>query len=69
MGVKRAGSIIHAEGVASRDKSFFFHENVIDNARVWIGKREWPDGKGKVGRTTLVAVTFPDSGCANFFLD
>ena len=33
-----------------------------------IAKREWPGGKGKGGRTTLVAVTFPDSGCANFFL-
>ena len=59
----------YAGAWASREKSFFFHENVIDDARVWIAKREWPDGKGKGGRTTLVAVTFPDSGCANFFLE
>ena len=51
---------------ADRKTSFFFHEDVIDGARVWIAKSEWPDGKG--GRTTLVAVTFPDSGSANFFL-
>lgn len=59
----------YAGAWARRDKSFFFRENVIGDARVWIAKREWPDGKGKGGRTTLVAVTFPDSGCANFFLE
>lgn len=59
----------YAGAWASRDKSFFFREDVIDGARVWLAKREWPDGKGKSGRTTLVAVTFPDSGCANFFLE
>ncbi len=57
----------YAGAWARRDKAFSFRENVIDGARVWIAKREWPDGKGKGGRTTLVAVTFPDSGCANFF--
>ena len=34
---------------------------------MWTAKREWPDGKGS--RTTLVAVTSPDCGCANFFLE
>jgi hypothetical protein len=59
----------YAGAFARRDKSFFFREDVIDGARVWLAKRDWPDGKGKGGRTTLVAVTFPDSGCANFFLE
>lgn len=54
---------------ASRNKSFFFGEKVVDGARVWFAKRVWPDGKGKGGSTTLIAVTFPDSSCANFFLD
>ena len=58
----------YAGAWASKDKSFFFREDRIDGARVWIAKRNWPDGKGTGGLTTLVAVTFPDSGCANFFL-
>src|SRR5262249_27827727 len=36
-----------------------------EGARVWIAKREWPQGAGV--KTTLAAVTFPDTGCANFF--
>lgn len=40
--------------------------NLIQKAGVWIGKRDWPDGKERGGGTTLGAVTFPDSGCANF---
>ncbi len=59
----------YAGAWASRDNAFFFREDVIDGARVWIAKRDWPDGKGKGGHTTLVAVTFPDSGCANFFVE
>jgi hypothetical protein len=53
---------------ARREKAFFFRENVIDDARVWVAKREWPAGKEGI-RTTLVVVTFPDSGSANFFLE
>jgi hypothetical protein len=56
----------YAGAWATREKAFFFDARVVDGARVWTAKRDWPDGKG--GRTTLVAVTFPDSGCANFFL-
>jgi hypothetical protein len=33
---------------------------------VWTARRKWPDGKG--GNTSLVAATFPDHGCANFYL-
>jgi hypothetical protein len=35
----------YAGAWASRDKSFFFREDMIDGARVWIAKRNWPDGK------------------------
>ena len=55
--------------MGSRDKSFFFREDIIDGVRVWVARRDWPDGKGKGGHSTLLAVTFPDSGCANFFLE
>jgi hypothetical protein len=45
----------------------FFEERIEQGSRVWITRRSWPDGKG--GNTiTLMAVTFPDGGCANFFL-
>lgn len=57
----------YAGAWASRKGAFHFEEREVDGARVWTAKRDYPDGKG--GRTTLVAVTFPDSGCANFFGD
>jgi len=56
----------YAGAWAARGKAFFFEERVVEGVRVWAAKRAWPDGKG--GSTTLVALTFPDSGCANFFL-
>lgn len=56
----------YAGAWASPKRSSFFEESVVENARVWVARRAWPDGKG--GQTTLVAVTFPDSGCANFFV-
>ena len=57
----------YAGAYAAHAKAFVFEERVVEGARVWTAKRHWPDGKG--GRTlTLVAVTFPDSGCANFFM-
>jgi hypothetical protein len=59
----------YAGAWASRERSLFFREDVIEGARVWIAKRDWPDGKGMGGQTILVAVTFPDSGYANFFLE
>ncbi len=51
---------------ASRRRALSFSEASVDGFRVLMAKRDWPDGKG--GHTVLVAVTFPDSGCANFFL-
>lgn len=49
----------------TRDASSF-EERIIKGARVWTARRNQSDGRG--GTTTLVAVTFPDAGCANFFL-
>lgn len=57
----------YAGAWASQERAFFFEEKLVAGARVWIAKQDWPNGKG--GKTTLVAVTFPDSGCANFFLE
>ena len=55
-----------AGAYASRNAANSFSERIVEGARVWTAKKDWPDGKG--GRTVLVAVTFPDSGCANFYL-
>jgi len=44
-------------------------EAIVEGSRVWIAQRPWPDGKGRGGQTTLMAVTFPDAGCANFFIE
>jgi hypothetical protein len=42
----------------------FFEERMVDGARVWVAQRK-RGGQGEP--ETLVAVTFPDNGCANFF--
>jgi len=44
-----------------------FEELLVQGARVWTVQRKRPDRAG--GTRTDVAVTFPDAGCANFFLD
>ena len=51
---------------ANRREAVTFEERVIDGSRAWIAQRKWPDGRG--GTTFMFAVTFPDNGCANFFL-
>jgi hypothetical protein len=56
----------YAGSWAARGRAFSFEERVVEGARVWSARQVWPDGKG--GSTTLVALTLPDSGCANFFL-
>jgi predicted mannosyl-3-phosphoglycerate phosphatase (HAD superfamily) len=43
----------------------FFEERVVEGARVWVAQRA-RGGEGKA--ETLVAATFPDNGCANFFV-
>jgi hypothetical protein len=56
----------YAGTFASPYRSLSFQETVVDGFRVFKATRDWPDGDG--GRTVLVAVTFPEAGCANFFL-
>lgn len=43
-----------------------FEERIVDGARVWTGHEKWPIAG--VSGVVLYAVTFPDSGCANFYL-
>ena len=57
----------YAGAYAANQDAFFFEERVVDGARVWLAKKDWLKGASK--GTTLGAVTFPDSGCANFFLE
>jgi hypothetical protein len=52
---------------ASRHRALAFSETVVDGFRVLTATREWPNARG--GRTVLVAVTFPEAACANFFLE
>jgi len=56
----------YAGAYASHHGASLFEERLVDGARAWTAQRPEPYGKG--GHTILVAVTFPDSGCANFFL-
>lgn len=51
---------------AKPEGSLFFEEKVVEGARVWTAKRGRPGSTG--GNTNVVAVTFPDCGCANFFV-
>ena len=54
-----------AGAFANRKNALFFQEHSVEGARVWTARRKWGPGLTK----TLVAVTFPDNGCANFFLE
>jgi len=45
---------------AKREDAVRFAETVVDGRRVWIATQRRP---------FRVAVTFPDSGCANFYAD
>jgi hypothetical protein len=56
----------YAGAYANRRSAYSFDERIVEGVRVWTTRRKYPDGKG--GQTTLVAVTFPDNGCANFYL-
>ena len=56
----------YAGAWASAKDATSFEERLIQGSRVWTARRNLADGKG--GTTTLVAVTFPDAGYANFFL-
>ncbi|MDX2267128.1 MAG: hypothetical protein NW208_03415 [Bryobacter sp.] len=56
-----------AGAFAKSRKAIHFEEKTVQGARVWQAthKLETPEGPNSY----LVAVTFPDSGCANFFLE
>ena len=41
-----------------------FEERIIKGARVWAARQSYR----RRGRTMWLAVTFPDNGCANFYL-
>ena len=49
-----------------RERALEFNERIVEGARVWIAKKDHPLPNG--GHTFLVAVTFPDCRCANFFV-
>jgi hypothetical protein len=52
---------------ASRKEAFYFDEQLVEGARVWVARSyRWSEDKGK--RCFFAAVTFPDSDSANFFL-
>lgn len=50
---------------AQRLNAEFFEERVVEGARVWVAERK-RGGEGVA--EMLAAVTFPDNGCANFFV-
>lgn len=49
---------------ASREESLVFNETIVDGARVWTATKDQPLPNGR--HIFRFAVTFPDSGCANF---
>lgn len=54
-----AGAFAHAKG------STTFEERIVEGARVWIAQQRWPTrARGSI----RFALTFPDNGCANFYL-
>jgi len=56
----------YAGAFAGHREAVTFEERVINGSRTWIAQQKTPDGNG--GTTFRFAVTFPDNGCANFFL-
>jgi uncharacterized RDD family membrane protein YckC len=56
----------YAGAWASRRGALSFDERLAGQARVWTARRQISDGRG--GHSIRSAVTFPDSGCANFFV-
>ncbi|MCL4841689.1 MAG: RDD family protein [Bryobacteraceae bacterium] len=56
----------YAGAWASRRGALSFNERLTGQARVWTARRQISDDRG--GHSIRSAVTFPDSGCANFFV-
>lgn len=47
-----------------------FEERAVEGGRVWIGRGDPYSGRRRPGGNwVLGAVTFPDAGCATFYLD
>ena len=57
----------YAGAFASKRRALVFQERVVGSARVWFAQCVSPDGDR--GSRIQTAVTFPDSGCANFYTD
>ena len=56
----------YAGAWASRKDALSFEERIVESSRVWTARRTRLDVSE--GTTVLVAATFPDNGCANFYL-
>lgn len=56
----------YAGAWASKRGALSFDERLAGQARVWTARHQISDGRG--GHSIRSAVTFPDSGCANFFV-
>ena len=56
----------YAGAWATKEDALLFEERIVEGARMWTARRKVPDGKE--GTTTRMAVTFPDNGCANFYV-
>lgn len=54
----------YAGAYANRWLADSFEERIIEGSRVWTARQSYRRG----GRTMWLAVTFPDNGCANFYL-
>jgi hypothetical protein len=56
----------YAGAWAQRDGAIVFDERLTGGARVWIAERPWGP---KNNQSKLAVVTFPDNGCANFYVE
>ena len=57
----------YAGSFASRKDALEFLERDVAGKRIWTAKRRRSDARG--GYKVMAAVTFPDSGDANFFVE
>jgi hypothetical protein len=51
---------------AQKDGAVKFEERTVEGARVWVGQRSRQHANMV---ENLYVVTFPDNGCANFFME
>lgn len=55
----------YAGAWAQKKDAQVFKERFAGRARIWIAIHYNPNGRG--GKNPRIAITFPDSGCANFY--